>query len=533
LGESSPGPQIERRSLTRGESWQRTGSKIAALPVEYTGEKTMARPLGSYLHMSLTSQIPKRGEVEDHQARMKQFIQLTKDHRKEIIEAATKARAGKKHVYLKANEPAAHGVAKWRMKPDLFPEGTPPATLHRAYNHAALLAMHDRGLVDYDFKMDDALKDELKPTEPFIRYARGRLNEHANIAMPGQRAAYMAEFGHDRAKMKNGKPTGQTARRFRPNQQLIKVAPAVLNKGARKAPNITYKEPLRAAGIMLYTGTPDRPRILLLKRGPDGGQPGKWCFAGGKIEAGETPRQAAVREVSEEVGPVVHARPVTWTRRIADGVDFTTFAARVPDEFVPQLNEEHTAAKWVSVDNLPSPMHPGCAVSINKLRAAAGLPALAEASPFGALRRVGNRALGAIDRAAEPESLAHAGGQELGAAFARGAKAVVRHPLRTGRKIVAEGARFGAGVGQGVGSEFGLKGKGMQRATRIGAVAGGGKLAIGGALIAHKPIMRIARWATAPKQDDQQSKVQKMHLAEAADLAKRAPQIAAALWSSK
>ena len=42
----------------------------------------------------------------------------------------------------------------------------------------------------------------------------------------------------------------------------------------------------------------DRGRVLLQKRGDSG----KWGFPGGAIELGETPEEAAVREVKEETG---------------------------------------------------------------------------------------------------------------------------------------------------------------------------------------------------------------------------------------
>ena len=42
----------------------------------------------------------------------------------------------------------------------------------------------------------------------------------------------------------------------------------------------------------------DRGRVLLQKRGDSG----KWGFLGGAIELGETPEEAAIREVKEETG---------------------------------------------------------------------------------------------------------------------------------------------------------------------------------------------------------------------------------------
>ena len=44
-------------------------------------------------------------------------------------------------------------------------------------------------------------------------------------------------------------------------------------------------------------------KILLLKRAPTHTtNPGKWCFVTGYVDEGEEPRQAAIRELDEELG---------------------------------------------------------------------------------------------------------------------------------------------------------------------------------------------------------------------------------------
>jgi 8-oxo-dGTP diphosphatase len=52
-----------------------------------------------------------------------------------------------------------------------------------------------------------------------------------------------------------------------------------------------------AAGILERDG-----RILICRRRQDQPHAGKWEFPGGKVEAGESPEQALVRELGEELG---------------------------------------------------------------------------------------------------------------------------------------------------------------------------------------------------------------------------------------
>ena len=50
-----------------------------------------------------------------------------------------------------------------------------------------------------------------------------------------------------------------------------------------------------------------RGRVLLQRRRPEVGHGGLWEFPGGKVEPGESPQSALVREIAEELGVVIAA----------------------------------------------------------------------------------------------------------------------------------------------------------------------------------------------------------------------------------
>lgn len=58
----------------------------------------------------------------------------------------------------------------------------------------------------------------------------------------------------------------------------------------------------RAAVALTVLDVSTAPRVLVLKRVARGMNPGQWALPGGRLEPGETPEAAALREASEEVG---------------------------------------------------------------------------------------------------------------------------------------------------------------------------------------------------------------------------------------
>jgi 8-oxo-dGTP pyrophosphatase MutT (NUDIX family) len=68
----------------------------------------------------------------------------------------------------------------------------------------------------------------------------------------------------------------------------------------RRAAELAGRRHAAVAVTVLDAAT--APRVLVLKRAARGTNPGQWALPGGRLEPGETPEQAAVREAEEEVG---------------------------------------------------------------------------------------------------------------------------------------------------------------------------------------------------------------------------------------
>lgn len=109
-----------------------------------------------------------------------------------------------------------------------------------------------------------------------------------------------------------------------------------------------------ASGILFR----QNKRIFLIKRADDG----TWCIPGGHIEPGETPDQAARREVAEEAG---YQYSGGLTPMSVHG-DYATYVVDGAEEFTAQINDESTDSGWFTVDALPSPLHPPFAETLKQ-----------------------------------------------------------------------------------------------------------------------------------------------------------------------
>ncbi|MFI6014308.1 NUDIX domain-containing protein [Streptomyces sp. NPDC051243] len=90
-------------------------------------------------------------------------------------------------------------------------------------------------------------------------------------------------------------------------------------------------------------------RVLAIRRGPAVARPGYWQPLSGKVEPGETQREAVVREVREEVGLTVVPLAKVWESETDDGrFRLHWWTARADTGEVIPDPDEVGEARWVT-----------------------------------------------------------------------------------------------------------------------------------------------------------------------------------------
>ncbi len=100
--------------------------------------------------------------------------------------------------------------------------------------------------------------------------------------------------------------------------------------------------------------------VMSVLRSPQESHPNTWTFAGGRVEAGELPADALLRELKEELNlsKIKKILPLhSYQSRTKDFI-YDTYIVLVSKEFVPELNWENSGYAWTTIDTLPSPLHP-------------------------------------------------------------------------------------------------------------------------------------------------------------------------------
>jgi len=111
-------------------------------------------------------------------------------------------------------------------------------------------------------------------------------------------------------------------------------------------------------------------RFLLGQRGPDTFYPGYWEFPGGKVEPGETPHDAIVRELREELGiEVLAATPWIVREHVYEHAHVRLHFFRVTQWHGELRDHVHAALEWQRPDDLTvAPMLPANAPVLAALR---------------------------------------------------------------------------------------------------------------------------------------------------------------------
>lgn len=131
----------------------------------------------------------------------------------------------------------------------------------------------------------------------------------------------------------------------------------------------------KAAGILLFAK--NSGRFLLLRRS-EGDHINEWSIPGGGFEKGETPTQAMVREVSEEItnieNPLKDIKDIIMvfkndiTNEHGEQYYYYNFIGKVNREFTPELNNEHNGFVWCNEYTLPENLHYGLRDLLLKLK---------------------------------------------------------------------------------------------------------------------------------------------------------------------
>lgn len=127
-----------------------------------------------------------------------------------------------------------------------------------------------------------------------------------------------------------------------------------------------------AAGVVFVVRPTDGPpAVMLQRRSAFAHEGGTWSCAGGAIDEGETPYDAAMREASEEIGriPAAHRLLGQYVFTPADDWSYTTVVVEVDEPFGMSMNFETDAVEWVAVDLVDRyRLHPGFAAAWPHLR---------------------------------------------------------------------------------------------------------------------------------------------------------------------
>jgi 8-oxo-dGTP pyrophosphatase MutT (NUDIX family) len=197
-----------------------------------------------------------------------------------------------------------------------------------------VLALHWTGpqvvpLDQVDFSNEDswAASHDPKRVGKFAKKIRAgkKVKPAILIDRPGHPQALVAD-GHHRAKAYRLEGRGVYAYVAHPRENLgpwdeLHASQIHGHAAVAKAGDVE-PDPVGAHAAGIAVRAADSGRVLMLQRGLDESDPaaGTWEFPGGRLEVGESPAQAAVREWAEETGCVLPAGQLAGAWSTPDGV---------------------------------------------------------------------------------------------------------------------------------------------------------------------------------------------------------------------
>jgi len=91
------------------------------------------------------------------------------------------------------------------------------------------------------------------------------------------------------------------------------------------------------------------PKFLVIRRSQTVRSPGKYCFPGGTIEAGETEEEAVVREFCEELGAAVTPRERLWQSLTVTNVKLAWWLVELhPEQTITANPAEVESVHWLT-----------------------------------------------------------------------------------------------------------------------------------------------------------------------------------------
>jgi len=109
-------------------------------------------------------------------------------------------------------------------------------------------------------------------------------------------------------------------------------------------------ESLQVVAAVIYSGD----KILACRRGAHKSLAGKWEFPGGKVESGESHKEALEREIREELGVVVNVGSLLGVSKVRLGDNAIVLHAYQTQLLgnAPSSSSDHDFLQWCSASDL-------------------------------------------------------------------------------------------------------------------------------------------------------------------------------------